>query len=189
MKTLKIIFITSGVSILLIAGILFYIAVLPWLLIGAGMLFAPKDPRPEITYGEFPFELVYEIDGQVITVQDTYVCEFQGYSVNEGSMRKMREWSGHMKSTGEEYVILVQDGNFYLVCSVGSPKYYMNDPYYDSYNVGGLHEPNIFYIIEPNDVGGSTSGGSQEEIERLMEQYKIKLVSWQFSEPIENTFK
>ncbi len=46
---------------------------LPWTAMVLYHTFSPNPPKPEITHGEFPFELVYEIDGEIITVKDTYV--------------------------------------------------------------------------------------------------------------------
>ena len=143
---------------------------------------SPNPPKPEVTYAEFPFEIVYELDGTEITVNDVYVCEFDGFSWNEG-VGKHRQWKGYLKSSGEEDLILLEDGNLKLACSLGGPLYYMGEPSMsmDEYT------PYIFYIIHPDEFGGTTSGVG--DIEPLLEQYKIKLVSWKLSDPIENSFE
>lgn len=79
-------------------------------------LFIPNPPEPEITYCEFPFEIVYEIDGEIITINDVYVCQYDGIGANEGS-GKYRVWKSYIKSTGEENLILFKDGNLTLACS------------------------------------------------------------------------
>ena len=138
-------------------------------------------PEPQIKEGEFPFEMVYEIDGETITVNDIYVCEFDGFDWNEG-VGKHRKWKGYIKSSGTEVLILLEDGDLKFAVSVGSPEYYMSDPtcpYFEN-------TPSIFYI-KPNEAGGITSG--MLDIEPLLEQYKLKLISWKFSEPIENSFE
>ena len=84
-------------------------------------------PEPQIKEGEFPFEIVYEIDGEIITVNDVYVCEFDGFDWNEGA-GKHRKWKGYIKSSGSEGLILLEDGDLKLAVSVGSPEYYMSDP-------------------------------------------------------------
>lgn len=137
--------------------------------------------KPQIKEGEFPFEIVYEIDGETVTINDVYVCEFAGFGWNEG-VGKHRNWKGYFKSTGEEKFVLLQDGNLKLAVAVGYPEYYMSDP-----TVHGIeYEPYIYYVISPDDLGGTTSGVA--DIEPILEQYKIKLIRWNLSEPIENSF-
>ena len=138
-------------------------------------------PEPQIKEGEFPFEMVYEIAGETITVNDIYVCEFDGFDWNTG-VGKHRKWKGYIKSSGTEVLILLEDGDLKFAVSVGSPEYYMSDPTCPY----SENTPSIFYI-EPNEFGGITS--SVMDIEPLLEQYKLKLISWKFSEPIENSFE
>ena len=138
-------------------------------------------PEPQIKEGEFPFEIVYEIDGKIITVNDVYVCEFDGFVWNKG-IGKHRRWKGYLKRSGTEELVLLEDGDLKFAVSVGSPEYYMSDPdcaYSDN-------TPTIYYI-KSNEFGGTTSGTL--DIEPLLEQYKLKLISWEFSEPIQNLFE
>lgn len=165
--------------ILLMSGLLYWAAAS---IIGT-WLFTPNPPKPEVTYGEFPFEIVYEIDGEIVTVSDVYVCEYDGIGANEGT-GKHRTWKGYFKSTGEETLVLLQDGNLTLACAVGSPEYYMSDPCRSEVV---SYDPYIYYIISPNEFGGTSSGVM--DIEPLLEQYKIKLISWKLSEPIPNSFE
>ncbi len=140
------------------------------------------EPTPQIKEGEFPFEIVYEIDGETITINDIYVCQFDGFDRNEG-VGKHRKWKGYIKSSGEEELILLEDGDLKLACSVGYPEYYMSDP---SKPNPEEYTPSIYYI-KPNEFGGTSSG--MIDIEPLLEQYKIKLISWRLSEPIQNSFE
>ena len=138
-------------------------------------------PEPQIKEGEFPFEIVYEIDGEIITVNDVYICEFDGFDWNEG-VGKHRKWKGHIKSSEAEELILLEDGDLKFAVSVGSPEYYMSDPSCQ----WSENTPSI-YFIKPNKLGGITSGSSN--IETLLEQYKLKLISWNFADPIQNSFE
>ena len=79
--------------------------------------------------------------------------------------------------------MLLQDGNTTLACAVGYPEYYMSDPDTPSKE----YVPYIYYIISPDKLGGTTSGVS--DIEPLLEQYKLRLISWDISEPIQNSFE
>ena len=138
-------------------------------------------PEPEIKKGEFPFEIVYEIDGETVTVNDVYVCEFDGLDWNEG-VGKHRKWKGYIKSSCAKELILLEDGDLKFAISVGSPEYYMSDP-----NCAYSENIPSLYYIKPNEFGATTS--SALDIEALLEQYKLKLVSWNFSEPIQNSFE
>ena len=138
-------------------------------------------PEPQVQKGEFPFEIVYEIDEETVTVNDVYVCEFDGFDWNEG-LGKHRKWKGYLKSSGAEELILLEDGDLKFAVSIGSPEYYMSDPTCPY----SENTPSIFYI-KPNEFGGTTVGSS--DIESLLAQYKLKIVSWTFSEPIENFFE
>ena len=178
-KTLKKLII--GIGIIVGIPILLFVLFVAFLV--ALHIFTPNPPKPEITYAEFPFEVVYEIDGEIITVTDVYVCEFDGFSISKASSVKQREWNGYIKSTGEEYLILLEDGNLTFACSLGGPKYYMSDPSMPTYE----NTPTIFYIISPDETGGTTSGVG--DIEPLLEQYKIKLISWKLADPIQNSFE
>ena len=39
------------------------------------ILTLPNPPIPKITYGEFPFEIVYSVDGEVFQKSDVIICE------------------------------------------------------------------------------------------------------------------
>ena len=77
---------------------------------------------------------------------------------------------------------MLEDGNLKLVCSLGNSEYYMGD----SDAVIQELKPTIFYI-KSDKLGGASSGVM--DIEPLLEQYKLKLISWKLSEPIQNSLK
>ena len=139
-------------------------------------------PAPEITKAEFPFEIVYEIDGEIKVIDDVFVCEYEGIEWNEGHGR-YRQWKGYVKSSGKDHVVLLEDGNLKFACKVGTAAYYMGDP---SMANAGEYAPSIYYI-RTFESGGVSSGVAG--IEPLLEEYKLKLISWKLSRPIENYFK
>lgn len=139
-------------------------------------------PSPQITEAEFPFEIVYEIDGETVTVSDVYVCEFDGIEWNENA-GKHRQWKGYVKSTGDNDLVLAEDGNVKVVCDLGAPAYYMDDP---SMEAAGEVVPTV-YCVTTFASGGVSSVTLDDTT--LLEQYRIKLVSWSFSLPIENSFE
>jgi hypothetical protein len=56
-----------------------------------GYFIEPKLPDSQNTYGEFPFRIVYELDGERITIEDVLICEYGGNDWNEGMGRYI--WS------------------------------------------------------------------------------------------------
>ena len=152
------------------------------ILLAVGLSSCASVPMPEVTQGEFPFEIVYEKNGESITVSDVYVCELEGVEWNE-NVGKHRQWKGYVKSTGEGSVVLHTDGDVRITCNVGTAAYYMSDP------LG----PDIDEITPTvQRVQTFASGGVSAmalDADALLEQYGIRLVSWEFSSPIENTYK
>ena len=153
-----------------------------WTIFYTGIaLFYPTPESPTVTYGEFPFELVYEIDGKTIIVNDVYVCEYDGIKLN--ASYKYRSWRGYIKSTGKEYVYLCEDADRIVYCFVGDAEYYMND---EEYPEQRPLTPRVYDLkFDTSDYSGPEFFSSEE----IMEYYNIKLISWKLSDPIENTFQ
>ncbi len=149
--------------------------VFAWGSIGLGVLFSPSPAEPATTYAEFPFELVYEIDGEIHTVNDAYVCEYDGIGMNEG-MGKYWKWKGHIKGTGKAGVYLTEDEDKIIYCNVGNPQYYMNDKHYPT------AEPIIPRLYDVSKHSLDSSDLTQLEITK---RYNIQIISWEFAEPIE----
>ena len=140
---------------------------------------APEPPQPEITYGEFPFRLVYEFEGKEIVVEDIKVCEYDG--VISGSNGKHRTWKGYLASDSDNRnVLITADGTREIYCYIGSAEYYMND---ETYPEKQPLQPHIYNVMLNNNHGTMLS---QEE---LLEKYKIKLISLETTPPIKNIFK
>ncbi|MED5017393.1 hypothetical protein P9847_08735 [Paenibacillus chibensis] len=167
---------------------------LPWLLIYVGLLFEANPPKPEIEHGEFPFRLIYEINGGTRVIEDTLICEYDGVGMDEGQ-GKYRKWKGHLKSGNEEVILLkVKDpvalGIDYKVVEqeiniqIGSPRYYMGDlKDYEKYDNSSPSA--IYYEKYIND---SSSHGLLNS-EELYQKFNIKLISWTPSEPLVNNFQ
>lgn len=162
-----------------IGSVVFAIIFLPWITIYISGLFMSKPSAPQITYGEFPFRLEYEINGEKLVVEDTMICEYDGVGWNEG-WGKFRKWKGYLENSDEESVLLINDNTRKIYCFVGSAEYYMGD---ERYPKKRPLTPRV-YMVKLDDMDTTTF--TQEE---LLEKYKIKLISWDFSEPIINDFK
>ncbi len=169
------------VIVLLPAILMFSLSLFAWSAIFIGGWLSPDPPKPEVTYAEFPFEIVYTVEGETVTVNDIYVCEYVGVGWDEGR-GKYRQWKGYIKSSGEDDLILLEDENYKLACSVGDSGYYMSDPSMPTEKF----TPHVYYIrSHKSDI---VSLGTMD-IEQLKEQYKIKLISWKLSSPIQNSFE
>ena len=146
-----------------------------WGSIGLGVLLSPSPAEPATTYAEFPFELVYEIDGEIHTVNDAYVCEYDGIGMNEG-VGKYRKWKGYIKGTGKTGVYLTEDEDRTIYCNVGDASYYMND---EQFPLVAPVTPVLY------DEAKSQSDMSYLTEDEIVKQYNIQIISWEFSEPIE----
>ena len=98
-----------------------------------------------------------------ITINDIYVCEYDGIGTNEGQ-GKYVEWKGYIKSSNQENLVLFESDNKQIICDIGAPEYYMGDPYYyETYATDNI-VPQLNLI---EDYGNITSHRivSQEEME------------------------
>ena len=188
-KTLIITGIIGVIVCVLIA--LFYLFVIS----GAFLMFtyfAPNPPKPKITYGEFPFALTYELDGEIKTIEDTLICEYDGVEwTNSGS--KERRWKYRFES-GREEIILIDFSdkdeihelgykmlNLYFFC--GSPEYYMGE--IENFRRHPEDMKNIHFHYQTKE---GKIGGSAYTFDEAFEKYKVKIIAWKIAQPIENKF-
>lgn len=146
-------------------------------------------PKPEITYGEFPFRLVYKLNGEEHVVEDTVVCKYKRSKFDfETGIHHV--WKTTLASDSKrDAVLILKDGTKSIYCYVGEAEYYMGDKdgYYGATPfVPRVYETDLiprfeieaFLMIKMQTV-------SQEEI---LEKYNIEIISWEFSDPIKNEF-
>ncbi len=162
------------------------------------------DPAPQIKEGEFPFVVEYEMNGERYLIEDALVCTFDGYGINNFAIfgyPTPRSWSMKLKKTGKEHfnitLIDFEDNTESLLVKnrinnwsslriyLGSGGYYMGDTDRDKDN------PKIEYVEEytiiPNWLSEIDSTMlSNEELEKY---FGIKIIRFEFSEPIENKFE
>jgi len=176
--TVKGIIVGCSVPTLVFSGLMLFIAmpnIIAWL--------GPNPPAPEITYGEFPFRIEYELNGELIVIDDTLICEFVGFELI--GPKKIRSWKSRFVSGNGEggYLLLQIVENTNIYCCVGNPEYYMGDK--DSYLYDVLPYDVLPYFARKKPGSGYYSSISTTE---LLDKYGIKLIGWEFSEPIENSF-
>ena len=178
----------------------FSIFVLPWLLIAVIPIGDNTEYVPEITYGEFPFKLVYEIEGKEFTIEDTLICKYNGYGKNEGTGKYIR-WKTEFASGNKRIVLFEMSGlelsiskrldynaekasqyTTHVHYDVGAPEYYMGSATNKIEQLGSF--PNARLFIEKKGKGSDLHITAQN----LLDKYNIELISWDHAEPIENTF-
>ncbi|MEC0180523.1 hypothetical protein P4H61_03305 [Paenibacillus peoriae] len=169
-----------SIPLLLVFAIIVYIA-LPWLLILIGIQLEPNPPRPEITYGKFPFRLEYEINGQRKVIKDTLICEYDGIGSDEGR-GKYRKWKERLASGNERITLLKVDDTKEIYYSPGNANYYMGD--LDDPGEYEHYFPDALFI-ERDSIGANTGIILADE---LLDKYHIKLISWDYTPPIKNNF-
>ena len=140
-----------------------------------------KTDKPVNQYGEFPFKLVYEVNGERIKIEDVLVVEHLGQDWNEGSGTYNKWHTFHKKGTKAENCTtldLYEIDGATITLFLGSCEYYM-----------GLDETNAsiykLYKINPGDIVIS----SQKEFrvitdEELYYKFGVKIIEKSFSTPL-----
>ncbi|QHI73490.1 immunoglobulin-like domain-containing protein [Aminipila terrae] len=182
----KIITVIALIALSILLGIL-SLTVLPWATLFIGLQLAPAPPTPKITHGEFPFHLVYEIDGKQYTIDDTIICDYVGTG-NDEAHGKYIKWdellaagnkitSFNYNTDDNQYGIELFDGfikgqgGTSIVCDIGNPQYYLGYKKYIDYSPGRVS------ISSPLATGVI----SEDE---LWEKYSIKIIEEKFSDPM-----
>jgi hypothetical protein len=142
--------------------------------------------RPAVTYGEFPFRLVYELNGERTVIEDTIICEYDGLGADEGQ-GIFRRWKAWFLSSGDEKgrygVILSQDNDKTIYMDVGSASFYMGDWKGLIYENSEVKKIDIDISISPWNA--LPDAHTDEDI---LEQCNIKIIEWTHAPPIQNHF-
>ena len=153
----------------------------------SGCIFFPNPPKPEITHGEFPFRLTYEIDKQFFEVEDTLICDYDGFGANE-ARGKYRQWKSRLASGNTRITLFIGDEIeiFFSpnISNLAAGAFYMGDT--EMYSSITYPFPDAWYSKNFNPQKPQAYIISADE---MLEKYKIRLISWEISEPIQNTFK
>jgi len=185
-----------------IALLFFTFIAFPWIILFFGMLFEEIDnsmtllfsespAKPEIRYEEFPFTLVYEIEGKEKVIEDVIVCEYDGIEIDKRQQRKVRVWDGYIKSNSLEYIKLIglydELGNEYRrVCfDWWDAEYYMDDRSEHSNVAPNTIANRIIYYRRGDTKWVEEKMSSQE----AYEEYGLRIISWECAPKIKNTFK
>ena len=139
-------------------------------------------PRPEIKEGEFAFSVTYEFNGETKTISGVYVCEYAGISwALDGGYS--RDWKGYIKGDEEEEMMVIgttaQGGKVEIDLDF-YPEYFMGDS-----DTAGWEAPIPYVSVTLVDDEGMMILHEPDEVE---ENCGAKIASYEYSEPIENSF-
>ena len=160
----------AAISVMLVAG-------LPWTIIYLDALLSEDPPLPDTTYWEFPFEIIYKINEETVTINDVYVCEYDG--IEWDARGKYITWKGYIKSTGENAIFITEDDEREIYCLVGDVSYYMNENKYQSQS---SLKPRLYSVKKNGNPDAMLKS-------KILDLYDIEIISWTFSDPLENSFE
>ena len=144
-------------------------------------------PKPEIKEGEFDFALTYEVDGETKVIEGTYVCKFDRVIRNIDGVG--RKWIGYIKDHDDsiDYEIKkTDDGTIKINLDIYS-QFFMSDPIYKLSGNTDDPKPEPYIYITSGDT--SAEDPANEVTFNLYEGDDVKIISFEYDEPIENTYK
>ncbi len=181
MKKLLLVLCTIG-TIIFILFLLFYVFVLS----GAFAILMPEPTEPQITYGEFPFSITYEINNEIKVYEDVVVCQYEGIE-HLGTGGKRRKWSGKLKSGNEHIVLLRATTNntpFEIYeASPGLPEFYMGEFKESQEEQESYMKDDRYLGYKQGDIDRTITK------EEAWEKYRVRVINIEWSPPIENKFE
>ena len=135
---------------------------------------------PSVPEYEFTYSVTYKIAGETKTMQGKYKCVFDGYGGAEEPFDRfyVGEHTDPTLEDHEGYIVAQKDGRSLAIWVSFNDCYLMGDT------------ENEYYAEEhsaPRFVVYDTDGGAYDDEERLA-PFEAEIVSWEYPEPIENTF-
>lgn len=171
-----------------LVGIGFLIGLLVAVLIAASFMgFFVTVPKPEIKEGEFDFALTYELDGETKKLEGTYVCKFEGVSRALDGVG--RDWTGYIKDHDDftNYEIKKTDDGVIKIDLNICSEFFMSDPQYQMIVSSEQTKPEPYVYITSGDP--SIEEPSNVVSFDLYEGDDVKIISFEYDDPIENTYK
>ena len=143
--------------------------------------------KPEIKEGEFDFALTYEVDGESKVIEGTYVCEFDG--ITRAIDGVGRHWKGYIKGHEDftDYEIKTTDEGVIKVDLDICADFFMSDPNYQNMKSSDDPKPEPYVYITSGD--DSIEDPANEVTFSLYEGDDVKIISFEYDQPIENTYK
>lgn len=174
-----------------IAFVIMFLSLIVVVITGCG-----NELQPKIKHGEFPFKLKYELNGKSYDINDTVICDFEGFDIS-GGFGKFRTWKENLESGKHRFTIILNENIHSVLQSgrvnkrsevyfeYGDGNYYMGDP------DGAIHAMPHFCYVETYEKSPKETHVEATPLtkEQLQKYFGIKIVEWTFSQPIKNTFE
>ena len=106
--------------------LIFILFVVPFLI----LLYSWRTPRiPNYTVGYFPFHIMFAIDYEIFSIEDTVRVQFKRSLRGNLMMQARRDWTTKLENNDRHWFVLVQrdEGNIEFIAANGS--YLMGDPF------------------------------------------------------------
>ena len=137
---------------------------------------------PTVAKQDFNFSITYKLDGETKTLNGVYSSRFTGFGGN-GVDPLCRYFEGTYKVEGEDdsdrcFTIAERDGYKLYIVALLNDYYLMGDEENESYN-SYTEAP----TLEAEDIDGNQYGETE-----LPDVFDAEIVSFEYPEPIENTF-
>ena len=135
-------------------------------------------PRPEVKEGRFNISVTYEHDGELKEASAVYVCEYKGIAWTLEAQPYVNWKESFEGDITDGYVIPIcntDDGGEILISFLLRPEYFMGDPEYAD------HIPTVKAELLYED--------DQIDDPEIIAEYGVRLISYEYDEPIENSFK
>ena len=136
-------------------------------------------PRPEVKEGRFNITVNYEHNGENKTVSGVYVCEYDGvnwWDINADPYANWKEsYEGDIHDGGIIPICNTDDGGKIFISLLMYPEYFMGDP--EGADRTPIIRVELWYPDEQID-----------DVERIAE-LGVRLINYEYDDPIENTFK
>ena len=140
--------------------------------------------KPTVTEHDFEYSVTYKLNGETKTINGVYNCSFSGFG-SEGIDPLDRYYTGEYTVDGntttfQSYTIAEKDTVDLYIVTLFNDSYLMNDTKNYSY-YPSLDDP----YLEAADSEGYAYESDEEE---LLNMFDAEIVSWEYPEPIENSF-
>ncbi len=164
------------------------------------LLRGEEQKPPQITMGEFPFVVEYEMNGETFVIEDAVVCEFAGYDISSLYFNKPRSWRKSLKSKNSDKCVVLTEENkpsaikegrhnewAELRLFYGASEYYMGDP--NAKSMVYKYPQFIYYETYTENGENRYKWGTKLTEEDLKKYFGITVKRFGFSKPIKNEFK
>jgi len=147
-------------------------------------LIIPSPPLPIVRYGEFPFRIDYEINGEQKYIEDTLVIQFSGVTRSLGIDSRLR-WNREIRgNSSEESVFLweTEDGvRLYHELE-------RSDVLMGERSIDDSLANRILAIKSVSSIRNGNQIGNIDE-ETLLKYHGVRIKEFEISSPIDNNFK